>query len=115
MSKYSLKKLESLLLNLLNEALVISRQQLQLSADVTFTQALLSNDRAVLKVYIDTLNRNEVAATAELLNKNVKIFRSYLAINSQTRTIPKIIFKVDDVIDNVIRLEEVINEINKRR
>lgn len=115
MGKYGPQKLTSLILALLNEALVSEFKQIYPIENISFTQASLSKDRHILQVYVDCFDRNQIFIITDLLNKNVKMFRKYLAVNLSTRSVPKIIFQIDQVVDRVSRLEQVIREINDGR
>lgn len=113
--KYAKVKRESLILKYLDEALLqIKSNHIQIS-QVCFTDLKLSPDNSYCDVYVDTRDRKVIDDVVVFLNKNSGIFRTYLAKNMSAYKVPIIRFHVDAVIDNIIKINNIFNEINKNK
>ncbi|MBR4486397.1 30S ribosome-binding factor RbfA [bacterium] len=80
-----------------------------------FTDLKLSIDNAYCNVYVDSRNRNEVESSVGFLNDNAGLFRNYLAKEMNVYKVPTIRFYIDAVVDNVIKINKIFNEINKKK
>jgi ribosome-binding factor A len=79
----------------------------------TIVDVRLTNDLSHAKIYIDTLNRKEVSYICEEMNKMSGFFRNELAKILTIRQCPKLHFHVDETIDNSMKIESIIKEVNK--
>lgn len=113
--KYGKAKRESLILKYLDEGLLKLKSNKFSISEVCFTDLKLSLDNSYCEVYVDTRNRENIDKIVEFLNKNSGIFRTYLAKNMSSYKVPIIRFSPDAVIDNIIKINSIFNEINKKK
>ena len=114
--KFAKQKKEAVILKYLNEALYKLKfnQDWDVSS-ICFTDLKLSIDNAYCNVYVDSRNRNEVESSVGFLNDNAGLFRNYLAKEMNVYKVPTIRFYIDAVVDNVIKINKIFNEINKKK
>lgn len=76
-----------------------------------FTSAKLSDTSGVLKVYVDTLNRDNLPRLIKQLNNFKGIFRTYLAKHTDHYHVPNILFVPDDTMDNYDKITKILAKI----
>ena len=82
--------------------------------NVTVVDAKLSNDGSNLKVFV-LFEKNE-KKSLETLNKIKGFVRSELSkYDSDSRKVPEIIFKIDEVSKTSQRIEEILKQINSQK
>ena len=85
-----------------------------LSGLVTFTAVRLTDDLRTAKVYYSYLGdekmRDKVAAYLDSVKKRV---RGEVGRHMKVRHIPELVFAFDPSIERGIRIEQLLNEINK--
>lgn len=73
----------------------------------------LSNDGSHLKIYM-SFGKNE-QRSLEFLNSSKGFIRSELAKYGSNRKVPTLTFLIDEVQKNSQNIENILNEINKKR
>lgn len=81
----------------------------------TITYAKLSNDMGVIKLYIDSLDRQNLDSLVKNLNKAKGIFRTKLAHEFDLRRAPEVVFYKDEVFDKVNEVESIFDELKMNR
>ncbi|MGI6608189.1 MAG: 30S ribosome-binding factor RbfA [Erysipelotrichaceae bacterium] len=82
---------------------------------VTITDVILNNDSSIAKVYVtflDKYQKDDYRLAA--LNKAKGLIRSKLAKKLKIRKCPEIIFVLDTSLKNANRIDEIINQLNKK-
>ena len=114
--KFAKQKKEAVILKYLNEALYrLKFNQDWDASNICFTDLKLSVDNAYCNVYVDSRNRNEIENSVTFLNNNAGLFKNYLAKEMNIYKVPTIRFYIDAVVDNVIKINKIFNEINKKK
>lgn len=80
-------------------------------SEVTVTDATLSNDGSVLKVYVTFLNNKE--KSLEGLNNAKGFIRSELAKYGNQRIVPNVVFVYDKTFETATRIDEILAGIRK--
>lgn len=78
---------------------------------VSVTAVHTTGDLSVAKVYISHLGSSEnLEASMEALKNAAGFIRSQLAKRFQTRTVPELIFLVDDSIQHGMKISQILHE-----
>ncbi len=77
----------------------------------SFTYCRLSRDFSMLKVYVDSINREELDKIVLNLNKFKGTFRTEIAKNFDFRKAPTIEFLRDTSIDRADEIEDILSEL----
>jgi ribosome-binding factor A len=81
---------------------------------VTITRVELTSDLRFAKIFFSVLGGDqERAKTQEALNSAMGFIRRLLAERVQLRFAPEIIFKMDKSSEYSIRIQQIIDEVNK--
>lgn len=80
----------------------------------TVMEVKMSPDLSVAKVFISFMLDGDKEGTFELLNDKKNEIRNQLGrrIGGQVRRVPELIFYIDEVEENAIRLEEILNKLD---
>ncbi len=80
----------------------------------TVMEVKMSPDLSVAKVFISFMLDGDKEGTFELLNDKKKEIRNQLGrrIGGQVRRVPELIFYIDEVEENAIRIEEILNKLD---
>ncbi len=113
--KFAKAKKEAIILKYLNDQLMKLNDSYIDGAKISFTDLKLSVDNSYCDVYVDTWDRSLIDDYVDYLNKHAGTFRTYLAKNMSAYKVPHIRFKIDAVVDNVIKINNIFNEINKKK
>lgn len=81
---------------------------------ITIAEVKMSPDLSVAKVYISMMLAKDKDKTLERLNTHKGEVRKALgqSIGKQVRIIPELIFIIDEVEENALRIESLINSLN---
>ncbi len=84
------------------------------NAFISIADVRVSADLGVARIYISMMLAKDKARTLERLNQHKKEIRRALGerIRKQVRTIPELIFVIDEVEENAQRIEELIKNLN---
>ena len=106
---------ESLYMKYLDEALIHIPSNKIPTSQICFTELRISPDNGYCDVFVDSRNRDETEAYVAELNKLAGTFRTYLSHEMNTYKVPNIRFYLDPVIDNVIKINNIFDEINNKK
>lgn len=81
----------------------------------TITEVFLSSDLKEAKVYVSCLKENSQKEIIKKLQAKAKDFQRILGRNLRMRYTPKIIFKVDQGLDEVRKIDELLKQIDPKR
>ena len=112
-SKYKHQQLESLMLNILDNALKTEINDEKLK-QVAFTCVKLSDDGTYLDVYVDCWDRSKVEEQVKRLNYAKGVFRTAIAKKSNLYKVPQVVFHRDEAIDNNLKIEDLLSKINNK-
>ena len=112
-SKYKHLQKESLMLNILNNTLKCEIIDDKLK-NVSFTYVRLSGDNSFLDVYVDYWDRSKIESVVNWLNNAKGVFRTAVANKTNLYKAPQITFYKDATIDNSLKIEELLDKINKK-
>lgn len=79
--------------------------------DIGITQVEISTDYEQAILYYDTLSNNETLKKA--LEATVPFIRKRIASSLKFRKVPKIIFKFDNLIQQVKKMDDIFDKIKK--
>lgn len=81
---------------------------------ITITEVKMSPDLSVAKIYISMMLAKNKEETLNRLNTHKSEIRKSLGtqIGKQVRIIPELIFFIDEVEENAIRIDSLINSLN---
>ncbi|MDA9607222.1 30S ribosome-binding factor RbfA [Candidatus Actinomarina] len=77
----------------------------------TVTHVSTSPDLKKSIIFVSTLEQNEGSVKSSLEKNRIKIQR-ILAGEMTTRNVPKIIFEIDNTLNNVSRINDLIQKVN---
>lgn len=82
---------------------------------VTVTDAQVTPDLQVCRIFVSVLDKDQGAIVVEALNSHIKDIRKRFGnlMRRNLRIIPDITFYLDDTLDQVFRLEEIFKQNNK--
>ncbi|MCD6545843.1 MAG: 30S ribosome-binding factor RbfA [Thermotogae bacterium] len=116
MSVYRKEMLESEMLKLLSEAVSEMKDPRVKKERISFTRVLLSNDKRYADVFVSILGSDtDIEETLEILEKAKGFFKSYIGKNIRIYTIPEIRFKKDRGIEQSIKIQQILEKINKEK
>ncbi len=106
------EKIESEILNNLNHALknTVNNKLLRMAC---FTHVKLLDDFSKIIVSVDYYDSAKIDEVVNQLNIAKGIFRDQIAHNMSIRRVPEILFEKDLTIQNSIKIDEILNDINK--
>lgn len=108
------RKIESLIREIIG-SLIITQQikDPRLSTFLTVNQVRVANDLSYAKVYIGSFQKKTTLEKAvEALNHACGFIQQRLGKRLSLRSTPKLRFFVDDSIQEAIRLNKIIDEVN---
>ncbi|MDX2195372.1 MAG: 30S ribosome-binding factor RbfA [Cytophagales bacterium] len=81
---------------------------------ISVTHVEVSPDLGVAKVYLSFMLSHDKEATLQHINANKKLIRQTLGkkIRNQVRVIPELIFLLNDSVDYVLKMENIIKNLN---
>lgn len=84
------------------------------NAFVTIADVQVSPDLSVAKVYISMMLAKDKQYTLEKINQHKKEIRKALGdrIGKQVRIIPELIFRIDEVEERAMRIEEILRNLD---
>ena len=80
---------------------------------VTVTGVEVSGDLSIAKIYVSFLDRKNIEARFEALNRCKGFIRSSLAKKLTIRKTPSLIIIIDDSFERGMKIEKLIKDINK--
>ncbi|MGL4647364.1 MAG: 30S ribosome-binding factor RbfA [Mycoplasmoidaceae bacterium] len=105
-----LERYESSILDLLNQFLKTDVYN-DLLKKATFTYCKMTKDYSLVKVYVDTFNRDELDKIVFNLNKFKGLFRSEIARNYNFHKAPQVEFFRDNTIDRANEIETILKDL----
>lgn len=81
---------------------------------VTVQSVNVSNDFSYAKVYVTYFDKEKVSEVIKTLNHLKGVIRASLAKKMDIYRIPELSFYYDDSYDKGARIEEILNELNKK-
>ncbi len=81
---------------------------------ITFTRTEISRDLKHAKIYFSVLGDDKQRDTGmEFLKRHAKVIRKALSSRMRIRYCPELYFKFDDSTGNVLRINELLDQIKK--
>ncbi len=108
-----IEKLNSLILRELN--LIIQKEYYKsgIISEMTIHEVVTSNDCSQSKIYYSVVNQNcNLKSLNEIINKNNKSIRYKLSKKLSIYKTPKLIFIYDKTLDNVTKIQKILNTVN---
>ncbi len=109
--------IESEILKLMGQALLDWKKDDFPKGNVSFTRIELTRDKRYAKIYVsvfdidnDDKNRNKIF---EILEKNVKYFRTIIAKNIRIYTAPEIKLVLDKGIEQSVKMQKILDSLKK--
>ena len=81
---------------------------------VTVTGVDVSGDLSIAKVYVSFLDKKNVEARFEALNRSKGNIRSLLAKKLTIRKVPSLVFIIDDSYEKGMKIENLIKEVGNK-
>jgi len=83
---------------------------------VTIAAVKVTSDLSLASIYYTVLNNSEdnKEKIDKLLRSSNKTIRMYLSKKLRTRTVPMLKFFYDESLDNVFKVEELLNSVKKK-
>jgi len=84
---------------------------------VTVTQALVTPDLSLAKIYVSVFNTEEKEGVLELLQKETRSLKKELAfrIRKHVRRIPDIAIYLDDTLDEMYKLNRIFDDLEDEK
>ncbi|MCI0750599.1 MAG: 30S ribosome-binding factor RbfA [Flammeovirgaceae bacterium] len=81
---------------------------------VTVADVRISPDLSVAKIYISMMLAKEKQATLEKINNHKREIRKALGdrVGKQLRIVPELVFYIDEVEENALRMDELLKNLN---
>jgi len=80
---------------------------------ITFTRAEISRDLKYAKIYFSAFgDEDEMGKAHRFLIGRIRVFRRLLSNRIRMRQVPELRFVFDDSAENVLRINQLLNEIN---
>ena len=87
-----------------------------ISAMVTFTRVVMSQDLRYAKIYYSVLGTDEQHEEVKIyFQRNMKTIRQQIGRNLRIRHIPELTFVFDPSVEEGIRIEKLLNDIRRER
>lgn len=80
----------------------------------TFTETRLTSDYSTCTIFVDTYNREKIDNVLKAVKKAKGVFKTQLAKKMTIKKIPDLIFVKDCSIDQVLKIEKIIQQVNKK-
>ena len=81
----------------------------------TFTETRLTNDYKTCTIFVDTYDRKKIDKVIKALEKAKGVFKTQLARKMTIKKIPELNFVKDCSIDQVLKIEKIIQQINEQK
>lgn len=81
----------------------------------TFTETRLTSDYSLCTIFVDTYDRKNIDKVIKALEKAKGVFKTQLARKMTIRKIPNLQFIKDQSIDQVIKIEKILQQINDKK
>ena len=88
----------------------LSNEELQ---QVTIASVKVTSDLSLASIYYTVLNSKNKERIDRLLRSSNKTIRMHLSKKLRTRTVPMLKFFYDESLDNVFKVEELLNSVKK--
>lgn len=81
---------------------------------VTVTRVKMSSDLGIAKIYLSVYNADDKQLIVDKMRDNMHRLRQGLAhrIKSHVRRIPRVSFYLDEMVDEMYRVDELLNKID---
>ena len=112
-NKIQLARYEEIIKQVLNNALNYEVNN-KFAKNATVTNVTLTNDLSFAKIYIDCLHRENIDIIINNLNLVKGFLRTKISQTLNTYKTPNLLFYPDKTIDYSQKIEELINQINKK-
>ncbi len=109
-SNFGHERLTSNILSILNNTLKNEIYD-DLVKKASFTEVKLANDKSFAKVYVDSYDRTKIDLITKKVQAASGVFRTALARSLTTYKVPKLIFVVDPVAEQVNNIEKLLSSI----
>lgn len=108
------QKYSKLILKELSEIFQRDKRGILDNAFISIAEVRMSPDLAVAKVYISMMLAKDKAATLSRLDQHKKEIRKLLGekIRNQARIVPELIFYLDEVEENALKMDALIKSLN---
>jgi ribosome-binding factor A len=108
------QKYNKLILKELSEIFQRDKRGILDNAFISIAEVRMSPDLAVAKVYISMMLANDKAAILKKLDHHKKEIRKALGdkIRNQARIVPELIFYLDEVEENALKMDALIKSLN---
>lgn len=110
------QQLESKIKLLLSEIILEEVNNETLSKNTSIIDVKLNNDFSKADVYVGFITKNndveEIKKLFSLLQKETALVRTFLSKKISTRVVPTLEFKLDHLVDDINKLEKIIEDIN---
>jgi len=85
-------------------------------AFVTVTKVYVSPDISISKIYLSVYNTEDKKGVLEKVNANVHVLKKNLAyrIKKHVRRVPEITFYIDDLVDEMYKVDSLLNNLRER-
>lgn len=108
------QKFAKLIQKELSEIFLVDKRGFLDNTFVTIADVRVSPDLSVARVFISMMLAKDKQATLDRINTHKKEIRKALGsrIGKQVRVVPELIFYIDDVEENAMRIEDIIKNLN---
>lgn len=108
------QKVGKLIQKEMSDIFLRDRRGLLENAFLSIVEVRVSPDLGVAKIYLSMMLTKDKQALLEKINDHKKEFRKLLGdkVGKQLRIVPEIIFYLDEVEENAMKLDEVIKNLN---
>lgn len=81
---------------------------------VTLVDALVTPDLKEAKVYVSCFDKNNEKQVLRVLEKTTPVFQKHLGKRLKMKFTPKISFYLDNSLENVIKVEQLLDDVSKK-
>lgn len=113
-NKIKLARYEETIKQVINNALTYETNN-KYAKFASVVSVSLTNDLSYAKIYIDCLDRKSIDKVIENLNKIKGFLRTKVSHALNIYKTPQLIFQSDTTIDYVKKIDELFEEINKKK
>lgn len=110
------EKLNSLLKEVISEVIFKDVRNPSLSPLITITHVEISNDLHYAKVYVSIIGNDKIRADSLVALQSAA---GFIAVNASKkvsmRYFPSLTFKLDDSVDALMRIDQILGDIEKER